>query len=141
MGPGDGTTMVIPGSHKANFTHPQTSRHAGDQPNSPNESAEGIELATQVFMDPGDALLFVDALCHGSAKRTNLGTRRTIVYRYGPSWGNFRHGYQPSPQLLERLSPARRAIVQPQVPITRGPQYQPNKQRSVHQDPGNNPRL
>jgi len=116
MGPGDGTTMVIPGSHKSNFAHPETDDN--------NESADGVKGAVEVFMDPGDALLFVDAICHGSAKRTNSGTRRIVVYRYGPSWGNFRHGYQPSPALLERLTAERRNIVQPQVLINREPQHQ-----------------
>ena len=27
----------------------------------------------EVYLDAGDALLFVDSLCHGSAKRTNKG--------------------------------------------------------------------
>ena len=124
MGPGDGTTMLIPGSHKSNFLHPQTEQDADNTNNSTNESADGIEGAVEIFMEPGDALLFVDAICHGSGKRTNPGTRRTIVYRYGPSWGNFRHGYHPSPKLMKRLSLERRKIIQPQVPIPREPQYQ-----------------
>ena len=28
IGPGDGATMVIPGSHKAHFDHPQLAEHA-----------------------------------------------------------------------------------------------------------------
>ena len=118
MGPGDGGTMVIPGSHKSNFAYPYIDGHTiGD-----GGSVDGIDAAVEVYMEPGDALLFVDAICHGSAKRTNPGTRRVIVYRYGPSWGNFRHGYQPSPELLERLTPERRQIVQPQVLLPREPQ-------------------
>ena len=63
---------------------------------------------------PLDALVFVDATCHGSAKRVNPGERRICVYRYGPSWGNFRWGYTPSDALLARLSPLARKIVRPQ---------------------------
>ena len=73
-------------------------------------------------MKAGDPLLFVDAICHGSATRTNPGERRILVYRYGPSWGNFRYGYQPSPELLARLTPEQRQIVQPQVLLAREPQ-------------------
>jgi hypothetical protein len=113
IGPGDGATMVIPGSHKSNFEHP----HARDARGSVDE----IEEAIQIQMQAGDALLFVDAISHGSAKRVNPGIRRIVVYRYGPSWGNFRHGYQPSPELLERLTPGRRRIVQPQRPLPRVP--------------------
>jgi len=118
IGPGDGATMVIPGSHKSNFAHPNFAAHTI----SVGGSVDGIEEAVEVHMQAGDALVFVDALCHGSARRVTAGNRRIAVYRYGPSWGNFRHGYQPSPELLARLTPARRQIVQPQQLLPREPQ-------------------
>ena len=118
MMPGDGATMLIPGSHKSNIRHPHFAQH--DWSTAPG--VDGVEGAVEANVKAGDALLFVDAICHGSAKRTNPGNRRTIVYRYGPSWGNFRHGYQPSPDLLERLPPERRQIVQPQQLLAREPQ-------------------
>lgn len=105
IGPGDGATMVVPCSHKASFPHP----HAGQA----REAVDGVEGAIEVFLEKGDALLFTDTLSHGSARRVNPGVRRIVVYRYGPSWGNFRHGYQPSAELLARLAPVRRQIVQP----------------------------
>ena len=116
IGPGDGATMVIPGSHKSNFKHPGYAqcRETGRM--------DGVEAAIEVYMKAGDALLFVDAICHGSATRVNSGERRIAVYRYGPSWGNFRYGYIPSPELLSRLTPQRRQIVYPwkhQVPPSR----------------------
>lgn len=119
IGPGDGATMVIPCSHKANFEHPTFATHkmGGTQ-----ASVDGAEGAIEVFMKAGDALLFVDAISHGSARRTNEGFRRIIVYRYGPSWGFFRHGYRPSPELLERLTPERRQIVWPHQELVREPQ-------------------
>lgn len=118
IGPGDGGTMVIPGSHKSNFKHPHFDRHRMAR----DATVEGIEGAVEIHMAAGDALLFVDGISHGSARRSNTGTRRVVVYRYGPSWGNFRHGYQPSPELLQRLTPQRRRIVQPQQLLTREPQ-------------------
>ena len=121
IGPGDGATMVVPGSHKSNFPHPQAvDSHTGERAPGLDDIVEAVE----VHMKAGDALLFVDALCHGSATRTNPGERRIVVYRYGPSWGNFRYGYQPSPELLERLTPEQRQIVQPQVHLPREPQRQ-----------------
>jgi hypothetical protein len=119
IGPGDGGTMVIPGSHKANFLHPDFEKHrmGGEE-----SSVDNVVGAIEVRMKAGDALLFVDAISHGSARRTNPGQRRIIVYRYGPSWGNFRHGYQPSPGLLARLTPERRKIVQPLQLLPREPQ-------------------
>ena len=121
IGPGDGGTMLIPGSHKSNFSHPHFDRHRM-QPG--GATVEGIEGAVEMHMKAGDALVFVDGISHGSARRSNDGERRIVVYRYGPSWGTFRQGYAPSPELLERLPPQRRQIVQPLPLLPREPQKQ-----------------
>lgn len=118
IGPGDGGTMVIPGSHKSNFQHPDYDKFVMKATGSSLDEAEG---AVEIYMQAGDVLLFVDAICHGSAKRINPGQRRVAIYRYGPSWGNFRHNYKPSPELLERLTPERRQIVQPVAPLPKEP--------------------
>jgi len=65
-------------------------------------------------MKAGDAIVFADATCHGSAKRVNPGERRITVYRYGSSWNRTRWGYHASPELLARLNPLARGIVHPQ---------------------------
>jgi len=110
IGPGDGATIVIPASHKSNFRHPELDRfgmtHEG-------ASGDGITGGMEVHLHAGDVILFVDAICHGSAKRVNPGQRRIAVYRYGPSWGFFRHPYRPSQALLNRLTAERRQIVFP----------------------------
>ena len=114
--PEDGPTVVVPGSHKSNFPHPDVDvedRH------SRRMSVDTVEGSIEVTMKAGDALVFVDAICHGASPKLTEGQRRIVVYRYGPSWGNFRHGYQPSEELLERLTPQRRTIVRPQVPVPR----------------------
>lgn len=110
IGPGDGATMVIPGSHKSNIRHPQT---VAIEKRSEETSVDGVEGAIEVHLQAGDALLFVDAIAHGSARRTNPGNRRIAVYRYGPSWGHFRLPYRPSQELLARLTPRRRGLVYP----------------------------
>jgi hypothetical protein len=109
IGSGDGATMVIPGSHKSNFKHPDHEKLRIGQ----NASMLGAEGAIEVHLKAGDAILFVDAIGHGSAARINAGERRILVYRFGPSWGNFRFGYTPSPALLERLTPQQRQFVYP----------------------------
>jgi len=119
LGPGDGATLVIPGSHKANFAHP----HKG-----PVYSAEGavlMEGAIEVHLKRGDVLLFVDGLMHGAANRTNPGERRVVIYRYGPPWANTRFGYTYSPELLARLTPERRKILQPIRPCPNGSDFVP----------------
>ena len=113
VGPGDGATMVIPGSHKSNIMHPKfgQSQITTDQ----GTSVDGITGAIEVHLNAGDAILFVDAIMHGSARRVNEGQRRIVVYRYGPSWGFFRHAYRPSTELLQRLTPVQRSIVMPHL--------------------------
>lgn len=113
IGPGDGATMVIPGSHKSNLRHPQT---VAVDKRDEQTSVDGIAGAVEVHLKAGDALLFVDAIMHGSARRVNPGERRMTVYRYGPSWGYFRHRFTPSAGLLQRLTPLRRQIVMPHQP-------------------------
>lgn len=115
IGPGDGATMVVPASHKANFPHPDIERYRM-KPAGEASSADGVAGAIEVHLQAGDAIIFVDAIMHGAAARVNPGQRRIGVYRYGVSWGSSRHAYRPSPELLERLTPARRRIVQPMAP-------------------------
>jgi hypothetical protein len=118
IGPGDGATMVIPGSHKSNFRHPEFDRA---KMTASGGSVDGVTGAVEVRLRSGDALVFVDAICHGSAKRVNSGERRNVVYRYGPSWGFFRHGYRPSRELLNRLTEERRQIVWPHERLAGAP--------------------
>ena len=111
IGEGDGPTMVIPGSHKSNFPHPlQGDYQRGDR-------MDTLEGAIPVTLKKGDALLFVDGIMHGGSSRTNEGgERRVTIYRYGPLWASTRFGFEYSQALLDRLTPARRKILQPVAP-------------------------
>jgi hypothetical protein len=123
VGPGDGPTIVIPGSHKANMPFPEMDDY------SYGGSKEG-ELppgAVEVHLEKGDAVLFVDGITHGGISRTNEGERRVIIFRYGPCWGQTRYGYQYSQELLDRLTPARRQILQPVKPWLPGTQATPEE--------------
>lgn len=113
IGPGDGGTRVLPGSHKSNFMHPACAAPSGDRAALGDEVVEG---SVEVHLRAGDALMFVDAICHGATKRTNPGDRRVAIYRYGPSWGRTRHGFVYSDALLERVMPTQRRILQPMAP-------------------------
>jgi hypothetical protein len=112
IGPGDGATMVIPASHKSRLPHPQAEDSSYGL-----DSVDTIEGAVEVHLKAGEAILFVDAISHGSAERVNPGERRISVFRYGPSWGAPRFGYTPSDELLAALSPEVRAMVKPPRPI------------------------
>ncbi len=107
---GDGPTVVIPGSHKSQIVHPTFEKGYENMMSDPPEAVEG---AVPVFLKAGDAVLFVDSICHGGASRTKSGLRRTIVYRYGPVWGSTRLGYRYSDELISRLTPERAKILRP----------------------------
>ena len=115
IGPGDGGTVVIPSSHKANFKHPEFDKNRMFR--GKLSHAESMTASKEIYLKAGDGLLFVDSLCHGSTKRVNKGERRIVVYRYGPSWGFFRHPYRPSKKLLKNLSKFQRQIVMPHEKI------------------------
>jgi hypothetical protein len=113
IGPGDGATTVIPGSHKSHLTHPQMM-----QENFWGKGVNATQTAGmyQVHLNAGDALMFTDAITHGSMPRTNPGQRRIMVYRYAPNLLANRYNYIPSEELMARLTPERRRIVQPKPP-------------------------
>lgn len=127
IGLGDGGTVLVPGSHKSNFEHPSWEHFCTGET---RPDAALIEGAVEVSMHAGDALLFVDCCTHGSAQRRNNGERRVAIYRYGPSWGRLRHAYQPSPELLARLTPFRRSIVAPASERRLAPDLSPAAQSS-----------
>lgn len=111
IGPEDGPTLIVPGSHKSHFPHPSVGDYGkGDR-------MDTLPGAVPALMNKGDALLFVDGLMHGGSSRTrDGGERRVTIYRYGPVWGASRFGYEYSPALLERVTPHQRRILQPVPP-------------------------
>ena len=100
VGPGDGGTMIVSGSHKSNLIHPAFASSEA----TPGGSLDKVEGTVEVLMDSGDALLFVDCAAHGSGKRVNPGVRRAVLYRYGPKWQT----YRPSEELVGRLTQEQR---------------------------------
>jgi hypothetical protein len=115
IGPGDGATMVIPGSHKSNIIHPEfLKKQTNEWGEGGGGSVDGVAGAQEVHMKAGDAIVFVDATCHGSAKRINPGERRISVYRYGSSWNRTRWGYHASPELIARANPYAKKLIHPQ---------------------------
>ncbi len=117
IGPGDGATTVIPGSHKSHEVHPAMRAEGDRQGKSEgynDDIVAGDQLAMhEVHLNAGQALMFTDAICHGSTARTNPGERRVLIYRYSPNCLATRYHYVPSPELMARLTPERRRILQP----------------------------
>jgi hypothetical protein len=113
IGPGDGGTLIVPGSHKSNFPHPMDMYLDSEGNPVPMDNLPG---AIEVNLRRGDAVLFCDGTTHGASSRTNPGERRAVIYRYGVSWGSTRYGYKYSKELLERLTPEQRKILEPISP-------------------------
>ena len=118
IGPGDGPPVLIPGSHKCTEIHPRLEKDGkGLVYDGVSGKPAGTAFATkEMYMKAGDVLFFTDAITHGSAERTNPGYRRTVIYRYSPKFVRERFDYPHSEALLERLTPERRKIIQPNLP-------------------------
>ena len=118
IGPGDGCTTVVPGSHRSVLPHPHYNDQGADANKVTNYSgpATDAENMVEVHLKAGDALMFTDGLVHGSSARKNPGQRRTLLYRYCPAWITTRWNYLPSPEFISRLTESQRLIVQPVRP-------------------------
>lgn len=116
IGPGDGCTVVVPGSHKSGVLHPELVDSPGNSVYRSDRHAGGSLGAIEVHLKAGQAVMFTDAISHGATARTNPGCRRVAIYRYSPHAIASRYNYLPSPELLARLTPRQRAIVQPVAP-------------------------
>ena len=99
--PGDGGFGCIAGSHKSNFQFPSewtdlTQPHAA---------------VSRVVGPAGTAVLFTEAMTHGSLPWTADHERRTIFYKYSPHplawWAEY-----PTPEGLEGLTDRQRAILE-----------------------------
>lgn len=73
--PNNGGFGCIPGSHKANIRLPEKWRILeGDIP----------DCVTRIPAVPGDAIIFTEALTHGTLPWTSEATRKTVFYKFSP---------------------------------------------------------
>jgi ectoine hydroxylase-related dioxygenase (phytanoyl-CoA dioxygenase family) len=119
IGLGDGGTVLIPGSHKVTETHPRL-QVDGEKVGSLNDGllAQTAIGMQEIHLKAGDVLFFTDAVTHGSSERINDGYRRSVVYRYSPKHIRTRFNIEQSDDLLNKLTPERRQILDP-IPIRR----------------------
>ena len=106
---GDGCFAVIPGSHKQNLELDRERwRTAGlDTPG-----------AVEIVGDPGDVMIFTEALTHSGAAKTSTRRRTTLQYnhvdRFRAGSGmsdhhNARHYWMP-PSIRQRFTPAQKEL-------------------------------
>ena len=81
----DGGFAVIPGSHKSNFRRPY------------NNHPKNNKLLKYIDIGPGDAVIFTEALAHGSLENQSGLTRRILSYAYSvgymPDWTKLKLSY------------------------------------------------
>lgn len=71
----DGGFACIPGSHKSNVTLPEPWR----------DLSQGVHPpVTRVAARPGDAIVFTEALTHGTLPWSADAPRQTLFYKYSP---------------------------------------------------------
>ena len=80
---GDGGFACIPGSHKSNFQR--------DVPQEVRTFDQVPDYVVQPEVEAGDALIFTEALIHGTMPWTADHERRAFLYKYTP--GNLVHSH------------------------------------------------
>lgn len=92
---GDGGFGCVPGSHKSNFPFPQEWR----------DLSQDNPLVTKVIGKAGTAILFTEALTHGTLPWVGDHERRTLFFKYSPkplSWSSRYYNGNLYPELTER---------------------------------------
>ena len=106
IGPGDGGFVCIPGTHKSNL----------DPPADVVAMEFDLGCYRQIEMRAGDALIFTEALTHGTLPWTAAHERRTLLYRYSSGgWSSSKgtvriEDYAP---FYDELTPLQQALMEP----------------------------
>tara|TARA_Y100000588_G_scaffold371790_1_gene443549 strand:+ start:84 stop:905 length:822 start_codon:yes stop_codon:yes gene_type:complete len=79
VGDGDGGLCVVPGSHKSNFACPSSFLHF-------DKTGPWLQ---HVPLQAGSAVIFTEALTHGTLPWTADRERRALFYRYTPGYMAF----------------------------------------------------
>lgn len=102
VNPGDGGFGCVPGSHKSNFPFPDEWREL-----------ETMQPFMRAVTGPaGTAIIFTEALTHGTLPWRGSGERRTLFYKYSPggiSWSARYYNAADYADLTEREA----AILEP----------------------------
>ena len=82
--PNDGGFACIPGSHKANLPLPDSWRDL---------SAAIHPMVKRIPANAGDAIVFTEALTHGTLPWTSSATRQTVFYKFSPNGSTWSADY------------------------------------------------
>lgn len=99
VNPGDGGLVIVPGSHKANFNAPRgLTRFEKYQ-----------ECVRQVSCRAGGAVIFSEAVTHGTLPWKGKQSRRSLLTRYNRGG----MAYVPSPEIPAWAGEREKAVLQP----------------------------
>jgi hypothetical protein len=103
-GPGDGGFTCIPGSHKSNLVT--------SLPSDVRTFQRDTHYVVQPEANAGDALIFTEALIHGTRPWTADHERRTLLYKYSPGHSSWSQSYY-NPDNYENPTEQQRRILAP----------------------------
>jgi hypothetical protein len=103
--PGEGGFGCIPGSHKSNLPLPASWRNLDHPPG----------CVREVAAKAGSALIFTEALTHGTLPWQGTGERRTLFYKYSPFPSAWSRRYPNSEDYPDLTEAQRRRLKSPGV--------------------------
>jgi hypothetical protein len=104
---GDGGFACIPGSHKSNFPF--------NVPDDVRDFRRVPHYVTQPPVEAGDALIFTEALIHGTMPWSAGHERRALLYKYSPGHSAWAQKYYNPDDYLDLTEQQRRIMAPPSV--------------------------
>jgi hypothetical protein len=104
---GDGGFCCIPGSHKSNFI--------GSVPRDVSTYQRMPHYVVQPAVEPGDAIIFTEALIHGTVPWTAEHERVAVVYKYSPGHSAWMRNYYDHAAYADLTAQQRRILAPPSV--------------------------
>lgn len=106
-GPGDGGFACIPGSHKTNFLT--------NIPDDVRQFEREAHYVHQPVVEAGDALIFTEALVHGTMPWTAAHQRRAFLYKYSPGHSAWSGNYYDLDQYTGLTDQQKRMLAPPSI--------------------------
>jgi hypothetical protein len=104
-GPGDGGLAIVPGSHKSHFPTPKSLAMY----------EQHRDYVKEIHTEPGDAVIFTEAVTHGTLVWQGEHQRRSLIYKYNTGSQAHGPGYHRSevPDFALDMSDEQRALFRP----------------------------
>lgn len=111
-GPDHGGFCGVPGSHKSNYECPRSVREAVLAAEEPAELPDSVVVPE---VPAGSAVIFTEALTHGTAPWVADHQRRSLLYKYSPGHLSWASSYPQPPDGVELTDRQERLLEPPSV--------------------------